>query len=200
MGKLRTLYLAVLGRCEKISHKSDIIKIIKEYDKSAKKTEINNAFWYLSRHGYIKRIFLDYYYINSIEERELGYLKEYSDKELLFFVLNNVKWKWYLGLTSALYEIGEIWQVPNRITIINNKISKEIAIADMKVKFYKIKDSLFFGLLSKKSRNKISYFYSDKEKTDLDFVYLRKYDKIDNYAKKTKEYSKKYPKWLQKLI
>ena len=200
MGKLRTLYLAILNRCEKISHKRDLLKVINEYKESINRISIKDALKYLSRHGYIKRIFLDYYYINSIEERELGYQKEYSDKELLFFVLNKVHWKWYLGLTSALYERGEIWQAPNSIIIINNRLSKEITIADMKVKFYKMKDALFFGILSKKTKHKIHYFYSDKEKTDLDFVYLRKYDQIDDPTKKTKEYTKRYPKWLQKLI
>ncbi|MDP1695170.1 MAG: hypothetical protein Q8L34_06550, partial [Candidatus Woesearchaeota archaeon] len=108
MGKLKTIYLAVSTRCEKISYKSDILKIIKEYNDSIKKVNISNAFWYLSRHGYIKRIFLDYYYINSIEERELGYKKGYDNKELIYLVLNKVKWNWYLGLTSALYESREI--------------------------------------------------------------------------------------------
>ena len=200
MGKLKTIYMAILIRTEKISHKSDILRVIKEYNESINKVDIENAFWYLSRHGYITRIFLDYYYINSIEERELGYKKGYEGKELIYWVLNKVKWKWYLGLTSALYESREILQVPNNITIINDRISKEMNILGIDIKFIKMKKSLFFGLVSKITKNKVKYFYSDLAKTDLDFVYLRRHNKIDNKTKKTEEYLKKYPKWLKKSI
>jgi len=200
MGKLKTVYLAVSARCEKISHKSEIFKIIKEYNDSIKKIDIHNAFWYLSRHGYIKRIFLNYYYINSIEERELNYKKGYEDKEIVYQVLNKVKWNWYIGLTSALYESGEILQVPNNITIINDRMTKNIKILGMDVKFIKMKKDLFFGLISNKTKNKIKYSYSDPAKTDLDFFYLRRHDKIDNKTRRAEEYIKKYPTWLQKSI
>lgn len=200
MGKLKTIYSAILTRCEKVSHKLDIIKIIEEYNKSIKKVNINNAFWYLSRHGYLKRIFLDYYYINSIEERELGFRKKYTDAELIYLVLNKVKWKWYLGLISALYESREIWQVPTTVTIINDRMTKKMKILGVDVKFIKIKKNLFFGLVSKKTKNNIKYVYSAPAKTDLDFVYLRRHNKIINKTKKIREYIKKYPKWLKKLI
>ena len=200
MGKLKTIYMAILTRTEKISHKSNILRVIKEYNESIKKVDIENAFWYLSRHGYITRIFLDHYYINSIEERELGYKKGYEDKELIYWVLNKVKWKWYLGLTSALYESGEILQVPNNITIINDRISKKMKILGIDIKFIKMKKSLFFGLVSKITKNTIKYFYSDLAKTDLDFVYLRRHNKINNKTKKIEEYLRKYPKWLKKSI
>ncbi len=200
MGKLNTIYQAIATRCEKISHKSDIVKIIKEYDASMQKVNVKNALWYLSRHGYITRIFLDYYYINSIEERELGYRKGYDDKEILFIVLNKVKWKWYSGLTSALYEARAIWQVPNTLTIVNDRMTKQKKILGMDVHFVKIKKSLFFGLVSKKTKNNIQYYYSDPSKTELDFIYLKRHDKLSNKTEKTREYAKKYPKWLQNSI
>lgn len=199
MGTLSTIYHAIVTRCDKISHKSDIIKIIKEYHTSIKKVNISNALWYLSRRGYIRRIFLDYYYVNSIEEKKLTYRRGHGDKELLFSVLNKAQWRWYVGLTSALYESGEIWQVPNTLTIINDRITKKKEILGMNVQFIKIKKTLFFGLVSKKINN-IHYSYSDPAKTTLDFIYLRKYDKIDHRTKKTKEYAQRYPKWLQKSI
>ncbi|HLC53461.1 MAG TPA: hypothetical protein VJK03_02865 [Candidatus Nanoarchaeia archaeon] len=200
MGKLNTVYQAILARCEKISHKEDIMKIIKEYNDSIKKVNMKNALWYFSRHGYITRIFLDYYYINSIEERELGYQQEYESREILFIVLNKAKWKWYIGLTSALYESREIWQVPNTLTIINDRITRKKRILGMDVKFIKMKKKLFFGLISKRTKKNVKYFYSEPAKTELDFIYLRRYDKIDNKTKKTIEYARMYPKWLQKSI
>lgn len=197
MGKLRTIYLALLNRKEKIMKKGEIIKTIEEYHKKIGKVSIKNALWYLSRHNYIKRIFLDYYYINSIEERERGFCN-YEDKELVFEALNREKIRWYLGLASAKYSLGEIWQTPNILTIINNRISGKRTIAGLKVNFIKIKGNLIFGLLADKTKNGIKYFYSDLSKTKLDFAYLKISENLE-FDKKTKEYIKKYPKWLQKL-
>ena len=198
MGKLKSIYSALLNRSEKIVRRKDLLKLIEEYNNKIEKVSINNAIWYLSRLNYIKRIFLNYYYINSIEERELKFCK-YLDKELLFIVLKKLGVKWYLGLTSARYSSGEIWQTPNMLIILNNRFSGEKIVAGLKVKLIKIKDELIFGIIKGKTNNGIEYFYSDKEKTALDVIYLNREGKaIIN--KKTKNYLKKYPKWLQKLI
>lgn len=197
MGKLKTIYLALLNNKEKIAKKSEIIELIENYSK-IKKVSVKNALWYLSRHNYIRRIFLDNYYINSIEERELGTCN-YQDKELLFEVLNKSNIKWYLGLSSARYTLGEIWQTPNVLTIINNKISGKRNVFGRKVHFIKIKNELIFGISSKKTDKNIKYFYSNPQKTSLDFLYLTGFKKI-TIDKKIKSYIKKYPKWLQKLI
>lgn len=196
MGKLKIIYLALLKRKDKIVRKEEIMEVINEYNKKINKVSVKDALWYLSRRNYIRRIFLDYYYINSIEEREMG-ICDYEDKEVLFEVLNKKEIKWYLGLNSALYASGDIWQVPNVLTIINNKISGKRIIFGLKINFIKIKESLIFGLVHKKTKNKIQYSYSDTQKTNLDFSYLIKQDKLSK-DKKTREYLKKYPKWLQK--
>src|SRR3989339_169676 len=88
MGKLKSVYSALLNRGEKIMKRKEIVNLIEDYRK-IEKISITNALWYLSRQGHIKRIFLDYYYINSIEEREQKFCK-YLDKELLFLVLNKI--------------------------------------------------------------------------------------------------------------
>lgn len=196
MGKLKTIYLAILNRKEKIVKKEDIIDLIRDYDKKFGNISQNDALWYLSRRNYIKRIFLDYYYVNSIEEGELRTCK-YEDKELIFEVLNKEKVKWYLGLTSARYYSGEIWQFPAVLTIINNRFSGKRKINNVNVRFIKIKESLIFGLISNKTKNKIKFYYSDKQKTNLDSLYLGLVKKI-SLDKKTKEYSKRFPKWLFK--
>lgn len=198
MGKIKTIYLGLLNRKSKIIKKEEIIKLIEEYNKNFKKVSIKNALWYLSRQNYIKRIFLDYYYINSFEEKARK-ICNLQDNELLFEVLNKEKIKWYLGLNSALYEIGQTWQTQNMQTIINNRISGKKKIVGKNVMFIKIKENLVLGLLKNKTKNNVIYFYSDQEKTRLDFAYLKK---INNLIKnnKTKQYIKKYPKWLQKLI
>ncbi len=198
MGKLKTIYLALVNRKDNIVKKEEIIKLIGDYHRTLKKVSIKDALWYLSRRNYIKRIFLDYYYINSIEEKERGFCN-YEDRELLFEVLNRERIKWYMGSDSALNLLGENWQVPNVLTIINNKISGERKVVGMKVKFIKIKDNLIFGLKKNKTKNKVTYFYSDLQKTKLDFVYLREQNKVI-LDKKTREYMREYPRWLQKSI
>ena len=197
MGKLKSIYLALLNRGEKIIRKIEIVKLIKDYNDKIEKVSIANAVWYLSRQNYIKRIFLDYYYVNSMEEREMKFCK-YMNKELLFLVLNRLNIKWYLGLTSAMYNRGEIWQTPNILVVINNKFSSERIITGLKIKFIKIKEKLIFGLIKEKTDNGVEYSYSNKEKTELDNVYLSRKGKVAK-DKKTRNYIKKYPKWLQKL-
>ncbi len=196
MKKLRTIYLAILNRNEKIIQKEEIYKLIKDYNKKFERVSITNALWYLSRRGYIRKIFLDYYYINSIEEKELGTCK-YEDKELLFEVLNKEKIKWYLGLNSAKYYSGDIWQFPVVLTIINNKFSGKRKINGMDVTFIKIKKDLIFGVAAKKTKNKIKFYYSNSQKTNLDILYF-KLVKTIHLDKKTKEYARRFPKWLLK--
>lgn len=197
MGKLKSIYSALLNQADKIIRRKDIIQLIEEYNHKIEKVSITNALWYLSRLNYIKRIFLDYYYVNSIEERELKFCK-YLDKELLFIVLKKLGIKWYLGLTSAKYSGGQIWQTPNLLIILNNRFSGEKMVAGLKVRFIKIKENLIFGLIREKTDKGIEYFYSNKEKTALDEIYLNKKGKAI-ITKKTRNYLKKYPKWLQKL-
>ena len=196
MGKLKSIYFALLNRGEKIMKRKEIVKLIADY-KKIENISIANALWYLSRQRYIKRIFLDYYYINSIEEREQKFCK-YLNKELLFLVLNKINLKWYLGLTSARYSGGEIWQTPNMIIIINNKFSGHRRIMGFKTRFIKLKENLIFALIKGKTDKGIEYYYSDKEKTELDEVYLSRKGKVVK-DKKTRNYIKRYPKWLQKL-
>lgn len=194
--KLKTIYLAILNRKEKMIKRGEIVGLMEEYRKRFGRISINNALWYLARRNYIKRIFLDYYYINSVEEREFGTCK-YENRELFFEVLNKEKIRWYLGLTSARYYSGEKWQFPMVLTIINNKFSGKRKINNLNVRFIKIKESLIFGLISKKTKNKIKYYYSDGQKTNLDFLYFKLVKKIP-IDKKTKTYAERFPKWLLK--
>lgn len=198
MGKLRTIYLALLNKRDKIVKKDEIIRVIENYSRELSQLSVKNALWYLSRRNYIKRIFLDYYYVNSIEEKERKFCN-YQDRDLLFEVLNKEKIRWYVGLDSALHLYGEAWQVPNVLTIINDRVSGERTILRTKVKFIKIRNGLIFGIIKDKTKNRISYSYSDPQKTKLDLVYLRRINKpaSDN---KTRRYLKNYPRWMQKLI
>jgi len=198
MGQIIKIYEALLNRKEKVCSRLEIVDIIREYNKKLGNISLQNALKYLSRHSYIKRIFLHFYYINSLDEKERNFTN-HEDKELLFIVLNKLKIKWYVGLNSSLYLLGKAWQTPNTLTIINNKISGNKKILGMNVRFAKIKENLIFGLKSGKTKNNIPYFYSDLAKTYLDLAYFRELNKL-TVIRETKQYLKRYPKWLSRLI
>jgi len=193
------IYEALLNRINKVCNKSEIVLIIKEYNKKFNlKVNIGEAIKYLSRHNYIKRIFLSFYYVNSLDERKRGYCR-YEDRELLFLVLNKLNLKWYLGFSSALYESGKSWQVPIVVSIINNKFSGERKVIGIKIRFYKIKEKLIFAIKPVKTKHNVNYFYSVPAKTYLDMVYFRVSDKsIED--KDIKKYIDKFPKWVEKKL
>jgi predicted transcriptional regulator of viral defense system len=195
MKAINTLHEALLNR-GKIFKKEEILRIFEEYKKLKSNSNHKNIIEYLSKHNYIKRIFLGYYYINSYDEKERGFCN-YSDRELIFSILNKEKVKWYLGLNTAIYEQGKTWQTPNMINVINTRISGRRKIVGLNVKFIKIKEDLFFGLKELKTNNKVPYFYSDPAKTYIDMVYFKQ-SKILKRVKNTQTYLKRYPKWVGK--
>lgn len=190
-----TLYETLLNK-EKIISKAELTRTIKEYNRKAGKLNIGNTLKYLSRHNYIKRIFSGFYYVNSHDERNRGFC-EFEDKELLFLTLDKLGIKWYLGLGSSLYTQGKTWQTPNQASIVNTKLSGTKKILGLKVRFFKTKESLIFGLKKAQTKHKIDYFYSDPAKTYLDRVYFRQTGSLIR-IKNIQEYLKRYPKWVGK--
>ncbi|MEK6927978.1 MAG: hypothetical protein AABX11_06105 [Nanoarchaeota archaeon] len=190
-----TLYEALINR-GKIQSSTEIVALAKEYKEKFKVKLPKDLLKYLSRHKYIRRIFQGYYYINSFDERNRGFCN-YSAKERLFYVLNKEKIKWYLGLNTALYEQGKTWQTPVLINIINTKLSGIKNMEGIKVKFIKTKESLIFGIKELKTKNKITYFYSDPAKTYIDKVYFKQSEHLTR-LKNTQTYLRRYPKWVGK--
>jgi len=197
---INTVHEALLNR-GKIFKKNEIVNLLEEYKGlrlSVNNKNINNRniIEYLSKHNYLKRIFLSYYYVNSYDEKKRNFCN-YLNKELLFIVLNKEKIKWYLGLNTAIYEQGKTWQTPNMVNIINTRISGKKKIVGLKIRFIKIKENLIFGLKESKTKNKIIYFYSDPAKTYLDKVYFKESNQLIS-IKNTQKYLKRYPKWVGK--
>ncbi|HLC54056.1 MAG TPA: hypothetical protein VJK07_00315 [Candidatus Nanoarchaeia archaeon] len=195
MKAVNAIHEALLNR-GKIFKKYEILHLLEEYKKLKFRVNHKKIIEYLSKHNYIKRIFLGYYYINSYDEKERGFCN-YSDRELAFSALNKEKIKWYLGLNTAIYEQGKTWQTPNIINIINTRISGKRKIVGLNIKFIKTKENLIFGLKESKTKNNVSYFYSDPAKTYLDKVYLGETNDLIR-VKNTREYLKRYPKWVGK--
>lgn len=190
-----TLFEPLINR-GKILSKSEIIAIIKEYERTFKESKGESFLKYLSRQNYVRRIFSGLYYINSFDERNRKFA-ELEDKEVVFMALNKLGIKWYLGLGSALYLQGKMWQIPNQISVINTKFSGAKKVFGLKVEFFKIKEKLIFGLKKMRTKHSIEYFYSDPAKTYIDRVYFRQSDKLVR-VKNTLDYLKRYPKWVGK--
>ncbi|MBI3031976.1 hypothetical protein HYY69_00755 [Candidatus Woesearchaeota archaeon] len=155
---------------------------------------------YLLRNRYVIRILKGIFYLNSFEERKLkkiditlyGVLKAALE-------LKGVK-HWYFGLETALKLNNVTHEYFTVDYIVSDSLfrSKPITIMDHKIKFIKIKSSLFgFGI------SKTTLPYSDPEKTILDMIYLDKNRGLNNLIikNKVKEYlhlcsKKKIKKYL----
>ena len=197
MSQSTKIHEALLNRTEKVSRKSEIVAIITEYKKKFKSSlGIVDGIKYLSRHRYIRRIFAGFYYVNSRDERTRGY-SLYTDKEQIFIVLNRLGIRWYVGLNSALYLAGKSWQVPVVLHLLNDSFSGERTILGLKIRFYKIKRSLFVGLTKAKTTHKVDYYFSNLAKTRLDMVYLKKSHKLIKMPE-MKKYLGFYPPWIGK--
>ena len=197
---------------EKILSKEEIIKTIIDYSK-VYKTKVNllSLWTYLRKDNYIKRILGDYYYVYSLDERYNKYCK-FSEEELVFLVLEKMNIKWYLGLESALKKHKTIWQALNVVIIVNNHFSGIKELGNAKFKFIKTKDNKFkFGLIRDKTNNSVKYFYSDLEKTYLDFLYFSSYKgkdikslkkNLDFKIEKNKviKYAEHYPNKIREVI
>jgi hypothetical protein len=190
-----TIFEALLNR-GKIIFGKEIVELSEKYEKEFGIKSNKDILKYLSRHKYIRRIFAGFYYINSFDERTRNFC-EFEDKEVLFRTLDKLKIKWYVGLGYSLYLQGKKWQTPNQISIVNTRFSGLKRIFGLNVKFFKTKDSLFFGLKKMKTDKGIEYFYSDPAKTYIDRVYFKEVNKLVS-IKNTKEYLKRYPKWVGK--
>lgn len=190
-----TLLEALLNR-GKIQSKAEIVRLMKDYEEKFGIKSRKDMLKYLSRQNYIRRILAGFYYINSFDERQRGFC-EFEDREVLFMALNKMKLKWYVGLGYSIYLQGKKWQTPNQISIVNTKFSGVKSIFGLKVRFYKTKESLFFGLKEMKTKKGIPFLYSDPAKTNIDRVYFGETNDLIR-VKNTQEYLKRYPKWVGK--
>jgi hypothetical protein len=127
----------------------------------------------------------------------------YSINEMVYTILNKLNIKWYLGLYSALERNNIVWQGVVNPIIVNSEFSGEKKILGVRYKFYKMKSDKFdLGRIKKITKNRITFYYSDPEKTYIDFIYfkknpplelsnIRKYEKLRLYLK---IYSKNFKK------
>ncbi len=158
----------------------------------------------LRRSRDILYVFKGYYYVLDSREKEGSYI-EYSINEMVYAILNKLNIRWYLGLYSALERNNIIWQGVVNPIILNSNISGEKKILDIKYQFHKVKRELLdFGHSKKITKNRITFYYSDPEKTYIDFIYFNKKPPSELSAVKNNEklrlYLKNYSKNFKKKV
>jgi len=190
----------LLNSNEKVIHKSKIKLLLKDIVPSG---DFEDTISNLRKSKRIKYLFKGHYYILNTAELQNNYY-EYSVNEMVFVILNKLNVHWYIGLHSALEHNKRIWQAHNILTILNDKFSKDVRINGNQFKFRKIKKEYFFGKETKKTRNRITFYYSDVEKTIIDFAYFdmrRPLELTKDYnGKKMDKYLIKYPKLIKKRV
>jgi predicted transcriptional regulator of viral defense system len=149
-------------------------------------------------------VFKGYYYILNSKEKEGSYT-DYSTNEMVYVILNKTNIKWYLGLYSALERNNIMWQGVVNPIIVNSRFSGEKKILGVKYQFHKMKRELFdFGHIKKITKNRITFYYSDPEKTYIDFVYFNKNPPSELSAfkndEKLRSYLKNYSKNFKKRV
>ncbi len=186
---------------DKLASKKQLEKLFRDVlqDKYSEKVIVN-----LRRNKDIIYVFKGYYYILSIDEKKGDYTN-YSTNEMVYAILNKLNIRWYLGLYSALERNNILWQGIVNPIIVNSEISGERKIQGIRYKFCKIKrDKIDFGYIKKTTKNRITFYYSNPEKTFLDFIYLKKTPPIEliNFKKKQKLnlYLKNYSKNFKKKV
>jgi len=158
----------------------------------------------LRRSNDILYVFKGYYYVLDAYEKQ-GSFTSYSTAEMIYILLNKVNIRWYLGLESALERNNLIWQGVVNPIILNSKLSGKKKILGVTYQFHKIKKELLsFGYIKKTTKNRITFYYSDPEKTYLDYIYLHKRIpsellKAKNNVK-VKSYLANYPKFFKKKV
>jgi predicted transcriptional regulator of viral defense system len=128
----------------------------------------------LRRNKDILYVFKGYYYVLDPHEQQ-GSFTQYSTDEMVCVILNKLNIRWYIGLESALERNNLIWQGVVNPVILNSELSGEKKILGVKYRFHKMqREKLDFGFVKKTTKNRITFYYSDPEKTYLDYVYFRK--------------------------
>ncbi|MCK4997198.1 hypothetical protein KAS08_02745 [Candidatus Pacearchaeota archaeon] len=166
----KRILISILSNSKKISTKIEINKLLKKYLKSKYSANIFNS---LTKRNMIKNIFINYYYILDPDEQLSKYTKQDS-LQVVSQILNTEKINWYIGLESATKIHGLNWQGLSTTTIINSKFSGTKRIFGSTYIFKKITKPIRKIKLLKKKKGPHSVYFSDKEKTLIDYVYFRK--------------------------
>ena len=186
---------------DKLVSKNQLESVFRDvlHDKYSENIVIN-----LRKNKDILYVFKGYYYLLDSKEKEGSYTN-YSTNEMVYAILNKLNIKWYLGLYSALERNNIIWQGVVNPVILNSSLSGEKKILEIKYQFHKLKRELLdFGYNKKITKNRITFYYSDPDKTYIDFFYFDKNppSELSNVKnnEKLRAYLKNYSKNFKKKV
>ena len=165
---------------------------------------------YLIQYGYVVRILRGLYYVKTPVEFSTG--GSPLIYQLLALGMGKITKNWYFGLFTALVLSGLTHETYTTVFIINDRLSrsKPIQVNGTPVRIIKSRRDIFdFGIVTRDSLR-----FSDLEKTLLDFLYFANYGTLPKslawrlwkeYYRmanlmKLKEYSKKYPRSIRKVV
>jgi len=191
---------------------SSIISKVRLYDIVNKVISKNqstaNIINTLKRKNKIIYLFNDYFYILNSDEQIKKYYK-YSAEEMVFIILNKLKISWHLGLHSALLinnvnsKDDVFHQVPKTTIIVNSSYSKSIVILNQKFIFKKQTQSREVGINKRNTKNRVTFYYSDLERTYLEYIYYTSASPIAKNilnSNKLEEYLQYFPKTLYNKV
>jgi predicted transcriptional regulator of viral defense system len=112
----------------------------------------------------------------------------------------------YISLETVLSEEGVISQIPLVLTCVTLRLPREFRTSFGTIVYHQIKKEIFFGY-----KNEKGYFFAEKEKAFLDWIYLYKkrykaFPLLDEVwmeeldREKLKEYALKFPPEIQAFI
>lgn len=185
-----------------------------ELKEECKRIEIPylSAITYLYVRRYVNRIVRGFFYILTLEERKLGKgfpnFYEAISRAMRYKKVKN----WYFGLETGIKMNNITHEYFTVDYVVSDTIfrAKPIKILGRDVKFVKLKkELLYFGVKERGFAR-----YSDLEKSLLDIIYVRKYNRRTDRAihdeliewsehvspPKLKAYSKHYPAFVQKIV
>lgn len=165
---------------------------------------------YLIQYGYVIRILRGLYYVKTPIEFSTGGSPPIY--KLLALGMNRITENWYFALFTALVLNGLTHEAYTTVFLINDTLTrpKPIKINGTPVRILRSRRNIFdFGIITKDSLR-----FSDLEKTLLDFLYFANYGTLPESlawriwkeyvgtadAKKLREYSRWYPKSIQKVV
>lgn len=113
----------------------------------------------------------------------------------------------YVSLESALNYYGMIPDIPQAVTSVGTTTTKKIENQFGAFLFVKIKRELFWGYKSVKTAHQSSFLIADRQKSLLDFFYIRKVKQLEDLRLDLskleftvyKNYASFFPKWVQQI-
>lgn len=174
--KANRFWLYLVGKEKKVFTKEEISEsyaIFQHMWKDTKK-DFQKVFDSL-RKTRIKYMFHKKWYVLSVEDFEALKKNSLEEYELIFSFLEDQKIPFYIGLSSAHYLNRGSWQSMKLLFLVNTQLKGRRKIGSITIQFIKFPQDLMIRIALQKTNKVVPY--SDKEKTLLDEVYYKNYQK-----------------------